>query len=194
MKKFIMTFVFVVTLMFSSLTSTQAADYGFYLEPKAGVSVMQGEYLDSHKTHKTGGYNSNAGIAGGISIGWDFYTQFEVPVRVEGEYMIRSNGRFKYDSKNVRAIAPQTAFANAYWDFHNTTDITPYVGAGLGTAFIGPNTNLAWNVGGGIMYSITDDIKANLGYRYTSMGKFENNHSDGILRSHEVLIGIRYTF
>ena len=30
----------------------------------------------------------------------------------------------------------QTLFANAYWDFHNSTAFTPYLGGGLGMGFI----------------------------------------------------------
>lgn len=193
MKKFVFALVCALMLVFSSAPA-MSADQGFYIEPKVGISAMQGGYLDNHQKGKTGGFDSNVGIAGGLAVGWDFYTRTEVPIRVEAEYMIRSNGNFRHSGKTVQAKAPQTVFANAYWDFHNSTDITPYVGGGLGASFVGPNTNFAWNVGGGLMYDITENVKANLGYRYVSFSKFENNHSDGLLNAHEVNFGLRYTF
>ena len=85
-----------------------------------------------------GQYSQNS-VGGGIFVGYDFYPQFQVPMRAELEYAIRSNVTKTWDASGADGTASfkgewglQTLFANAYWDFHNSTAFTPYVGGGLG--------------------------------------------------------------
>lgn len=86
----------------------------------------------------------------------------------------------------------QTLFANLYYDFHNSTAFTPYIGAGLGLGFINNsykfggydsfdgyeewgskskmNTVFAWNVGVGCSYAFTENFSADLAYRFVGLG------------------------
>jgi opacity protein-like surface antigen len=82
--------------------------------------------------------------------------------------------------------------ANGYVDLGTWRGVTPYVGAGIGAAFhrfgdvtdIGlgqglalgrSQTNFAWAVMGGLGYSITPNLKLELGYRYLDMGRLTSN-------------------
>jgi len=80
--------------------------------------------------------------------------------------------------------------ANAYWDIGTVRGITPYVGAGIGTAAVTldnfndvnqlagavhwakENTewNLAWALHAGFSYDIAPDLALDLGYRFTYLG------------------------
>ncbi|MHA1164765.1 MAG: outer membrane protein [Alphaproteobacteria bacterium] len=80
--------------------------------------------------------------------------------------------------------------ASAYWDIGNYRGITPYVGAGIGTAAVSldgfrdvnlvtnglhyarDNTewNLAWALHAGLSYDIAPDLVLDLGYRFTYLG------------------------
>lgn len=42
----------------------------------------------------------------------------------------------------------QTAFINAYYDFETGTMFTPYIGGGVGLAFIDAKGSMNFNVGG----------------------------------------------
>lgn len=86
--------------------------------------------------------------------------------------------------------------ANAYWDLFTHRGITPYVGAGIGTAAVTldnfndvnqiagglhwakDNTewNFAWALHAGISYEIASDLTLDMGYRFTYLGDGETGH------------------
>ena len=87
-------------------------------------------------------------FGGAIAIGYDFNKRLGAPVRLELEYALYSdakakdsghetwsNGAWERDSSTT-TIGVQTLFANAYFDFHNSSAFTPYVGFGLGMSFV----------------------------------------------------------
>jgi opacity protein-like surface antigen len=148
--------ILAAALSLALSVSAFAADNGFY----AGL-----KFLDSIQS--TGSISKNGGVedmfdidnytqntvGGGIFVGFDFYPQFQVPVRTEIEYAIRTNSTTTWDLKGEVGSALkqrggsgsasvkgewnlQTLFLNAYWDFHNDTNFTPYIGAGVGLGFL----------------------------------------------------------
>ena len=124
----------------------------------------------------------------------------------------------------------QTLFLNAYWDIDTGTQFTPYLGAGIGMGFIKTKgtetgylvsdptdswanstssknvTNVAWNIGAGLGYDITDNWTLDVGYRFVGLGSvktktYRYNDSDSSiygktknLYQHQVSLGARYTF
>lgn len=179
------------------------------------------------KGYGIGSYGQNT-IGGGIYLGYDFYPKFQMPIRTEIEYAIRSNMDTSWNQKNIfepndRAdtdytMGLQTLFFNAYLDLHNSTAFTPYIGAGVGMGFISNklsvdykddingldnyndsknkmNTVFAWNVGAGVSYAMTENVSADLAYRFVGLG--ENNIADGFKThpyANEVSLGMRFTF
>ncbi|MDR2337603.1 MAG: outer membrane beta-barrel protein [Deltaproteobacteria bacterium] len=119
-------------------------------------------------------------------------------------------------------VESKTFLFNVYYDFTNCSKFTPYIGAGLGLAHTtldmnyfgddggndwyagGSKTNnkFAWQVGTGVAYNITDKTALDLGYRFTDLGEIsadaDRNSNPGAvkadLKSHEILLGLRYTF
>lgn len=112
----------------------------------------------------------------------------------------------------------QTVMLNAYWDINTGTKFVPYVGAGVGyanireTAYVSNQyatetakdheDNLAWQVSAGVSYEVTEDLDAELGWRYTDYGDIKNTATQAGYQSsakrdynsHEILLGMRYTF
>ena len=112
----------------------------------------------------------------------------------------------------------QTVMVNAYWDINTGTKIVPYIGAGIGYANIREKAyvsnqydtqtakdhkdNLAWQLSAGVSYEVTHDLDAELGWRYTDYGTIKENalqagYQSNMKRdydSHEILLGLRYTF
>ncbi|MBU1228687.1 MAG: outer membrane beta-barrel protein [Proteobacteria bacterium] len=216
-----------------------------YAADKGGVYIgVKGGY--EYKDHNSAGLtdstvapnNANAtknwsgksGYTVGGALGYNF-SGMGLPVRAEAEYLYHD--QFKYSSANGTAatstgaftskIDIHTLFANFYYDIKTNTAFTPYVGAGLGVAWIKQkaagnfaNTNgaawnnngnfdatsFAWNLGGGVGYSLNDSITLDLGYRYTSFGDAKKaSNAAGTLNfqpkgitSHEALLGLRYQF
>lgn len=187
--------------------------------------------------HSTGTYKgkdaSDSSFGGGLAIGYDFAVYGAAPVRLELEYLYRGKAKGKYGDKMTRVDdygdSPATAifgsnhsfeanihtvFANAYMDFHNDSNFTPYIGLGIGGAYVDAKTtirqtfamgdsrgynitddnyyyitdgyiregthtyygqqnswNVAWNVGAGFAYQVTDNIALDLNYRYSDFGE-----------------------
>ena len=207
-----------------------AEQIGIYVAPKFiyGFTQMQGMKTSGafddtgtmYPFSKNIGNKTDNAYGGALAIGYDFNKKFQVPARMELEYAIFSEVSGKkswkarhphpgwapternYSSKQKLNI--QTLFVNAYYDFHNSTAFTPYVGGGLGFAFIhskgsfihdnhllDPNqhlglslgsktsTNFAWNVGAGVAYAFTDYISLDLSYRFAGLGKAETKSVSG---------------
>lgn len=115
--------------------------------------------------------------------------------------------------------------ANGYWDLGTHRGFTPYLGAGVGTAIVTldkftdrndatngfhwskDNTewNFAWALHAGFSYDIADDLKFDMGYRFTYLGDgttgkfqtYDGTTSPGPLTledlySHDVHVGLRW--
>lgn len=113
-----------------------------------------------------------------------------------------------------------TLMVNAYYDYQLTDKFIPYIGAGIGLAHIKTSgsvympisvwstsysetakdveDNFAWNLSIGAGYNVSENITADLGYRYTNYGDIKANSPTGSskydLDSHELYLGARYTF
>ena len=112
-----------------------------------------------------------------------------------------------------------TLFANLFWDFHNDTAFTPYVGAGLGMAFnyVGYDftdnngnkfsaddrfTNFAWNVGAGVAYNFNENFAVDASYRFVGLGYNEVSATSNGRKyeignrpyNNEFMVGLRFAF
>lgn len=223
-----------LTLVLS--VSAFAADNGFYMGLKFIDSIQStGDVSKGGGTNwfDVDNYTQNT-VGGGAFVGYDFYPMHQVPIRAEIEYAIRTNSETEWDSKAAFGFPAgsaslkgqwnlQTLFLNAYWDFHNDTAFTPYIGAGVGMGFIQSkyeldihgvgsdsynetNTVFAWNAGAGVAYAITDNLSADLAYRFVGLGYHENEKTAHTIvgsekmkvgmapYANEFSLGIRYTF
>ncbi|MCR4665745.1 MAG: outer membrane beta-barrel protein [Desulfovibrio sp.] len=231
MKKLILTAVLSLALA----TSAFAGDSGVY----AGVKVLD-SYQSTGDISTSGvaghfdakNYSQNT-LGGGIFLGYDFYKQHNTPIRAEIEYAMRSSVNTDYDLKYGRGWGlsgaklkaeynMQTIFANVYYDMHNDSDFTPYVGGGLGLAIINgryegeiftnntsysdsfneTNTALAYNLGLGCSYNFTDQLTGDLGYRFVGTSYHETDRSIGGQKvklgmanyANEFSLGLRFNF
>lgn len=106
---------------------------------------------------------------------------------------------------------------NAYYDFPTFINVKPYIGGGVGlarnelgdttvtvggaTATVGGSTKtqFAWQLGGGVAFSVAPAIALDIAYHYLDAGKFETasfagTTASGRLKAHEVTAGIRVGF
>lgn len=210
MKNLVFTFFLSAVVFAFAPASAQAQEYGFYLTPKVFYSHLEAD------VNSFGDYNDNVG-GGALAIGYDFNTQCYAPIRLELEFAMRGKGKhdvtglWGYPVKGDLKVSVTSLFANAFYDFHNQSDFTPYIGGGLGAARIKGETKLsyggykysgsrsewdfAWNVGAGVAYKLTDFASLDLGYRYADFGTLTEDGDDIMdVTGHEVLLGVRFTF
>ena len=181
--------------------------------------------------------HSQAVFGGALAVGYNFAPKFNVPVRTEVEFAIRSNSSHSKDARASgqgwreridveHTINISTLFFNAYYDIDTGTPFTPYLGGGLGMAFKHAkisadvsrteagmtgsggeskskyDTTFAWNLGAGVAYAITENVSADLGYRFIHTGYSSLKMGSGADRVkvgsspyiHEFYLGARFTF
>ncbi|MCL2161918.1 MAG: outer membrane beta-barrel protein [Betaproteobacteria bacterium] len=191
--------------LLSAPSLAQAEGMGLYVAPKMGFGYLDGfdlKYVEDEGYSEKINVGSDTVFGGGIAVGYDF-KHMGVPVRAELEYAafgdakVKGKKRFKewgVDVTGSATIGIQTLFVNGYFDFHNSSAFTPYVGLGLGQSFIDmkakgqadlggyslsgnwgrkSTTDFAWNLSGGVSYAITKQIGLDLGYRFAWLGKGE---------------------
>jgi opacity protein-like surface antigen len=227
MKRLLLALSLVAVMMFPA--ASFAEELGVYVAPKFTYSFQtmddvaaKGNGIDYSLSD---GDDSTAGVA--LAVGYDFGVKFDVPVRVELEYAYRGENKESWNTtsgadslEGSMKVHAQTLFVNAYYDFKNDTAFTPYVGFGIGAAFLdtknsidlvyGGNTydasasntetNFAWNVGAGVAYELTKSWDIDFGYRFVDMGQAEGGkingavHGEADVTAHEFALGLRYTF
>ena len=128
---------------------------------------------------------------------------------VRGELELNNSRDIKrnyIDGLDHFRLYKHSVMANAYFDYLTCTPWTPYVGAGIGSAYLKADNgneaksvyNLAWQVMAGLTYDINSHWTLDAGYRYADLGRIRKNYGDSVTkltaRDHEIMLGVRYTF
>lgn len=197
---------------------------GLYVAPKFLMSIK-----DTGKVDRSGGVSgfdvadhSQFGVGGALAVGYDMWAQHSLPIRTELEMALRTNSSKEWSSNNGKIKGTwnsSTLMANVFYDFHNSTQFTPYVGGGLGLAFNyagydvhnnnGDNfsmsehtTNFAWNVGLGAAYNFNENFSVDAQYRFVGLGHTEPSSTVNGRRyeigtrpyNNEFALGLRFGF
>lgn len=216
MKRFLFALALICAL---ALPSVSSAGSGMYLAPKFLMTVQNTGTVERSGMGGMGVDDySQFTLGGALAVGYDFWPQNMLPLRAEVEFALRGNSETEWSGSKGTAdmtFNSSTLFANLYYDFHNSSAFTPYIGAGLGMAFnyMGVDikseeygdhsvddrqTNFAWNVGAGLAYSFNENLAMDLAYRYVDLGytEVESNGHNGAIRpyNHEFMLGLRFGF
>jgi opacity protein-like surface antigen len=224
MKRTILCFVLAAFFALPALASAEV--HGVYIAPKFLLGIQDSGQLSTDNTGDAFKQYSQAVFGGALAVGYNFAPKFSVPVRTEIEFALRSNSSDSKDGADLigaweakQTTNLSTLFLNAYFDIDTGTPFTPYIGGGLGMAFnysewkaeyIGlasasknrHDTTFAWNLGAGLAYAFTENISADLGYRFISTGYREGREEIAGMRFkvgsspyiHEFYLGARFTF
>lgn len=196
----------VAACLFSA--NAHAFDVNPYVSAKLRYSMMDNELKvtdDEGDSFKLSGDDNVFG--GSIAVGISSAVQGGA-IRTELEY----NKNAKATSYNIVKIEVknQSAMFNAYYDINTGSKLTPYIGGGIGIAHLKGSikvdnfkeskskNNFSWQVGAGVSYALTDNVSIDAGYRYTDAGDVKSKDEEEIIKfeskSHEFLLGVRYTF
>lgn len=223
MKRFIATLALVLTLALPGLAAAEGT--GMYLAPKFLMSIQDTGTIERTSALAGSGVDdySQFTLGGALALGYDFWPQQMLPLRVEIEFALRGNSEKSWSDggrvSNVKGTwNNSTLFANLFWDFHNDTAFTPYIGAGLGLAFNYTGydftvdggkfsaddrfTNFAWNVGVGASYSFNENIALDASYRFVGLGYNEVSAYHNSWKyeigsdpyNNEFMLGLRFAF
>ncbi len=132
--------------------------------------------------------------------------------RVEGEIGYQYNEMDKASvcvgsscatfNQNNSDMSALSFLANGYFDFVNSSPVTPYVTAGIGVARVGleiedvslEDTVFAYQIGVGVAFAINKNMNIDLKYRYFATEDPKDAQSEWEFASHNVYCGFRYTF
>ncbi|ABL00241.1 outer membrane protein [Pelobacter propionicus] len=212
----------LATLLIPSLARAEPPRPGPYVSWFVGVTVPQDR--NAHSYDSWGSYNDRVefdpGIDVGGSAGYDFgYVRLEGELSYKGAeidsvYDATSDIRYHDLDGSLSAFA---VMANCYFDLHNDTPVTPYLGGGIGFATLylddtsgvsngvrwslydsDDDTVFAYQIGAGIDISINRYFSLDVGYRYfaTDKGKFDEGNAGTRMKfeSHNATLGLRFKF
>lgn len=210
-----------------------------YVTPKILFSKTTGDMSKAHWLNDgwtrgaLGGDDKDDDFGFGLAFGNDFSFSTAYPVRLEAEYIYHGeskfskgpdivpvNGVMRHASQSFK-ITAHTLMVNGFYDINIDSVITPYVGGGLGLAYLksdysssvvnGTGVNVrtsnndwsfAWNIGGGISYALDNQMSLDFGYRYFDLGNAEPGsvHTTDYsgspkvdLTAHEFSVGLRFS-
>jgi len=218
----------VFTLLIFSIPSLSlaAADRpGPYVSGFLGTSFARDATVNSFDSSSGGSFSDQVTFDPGVYVGGTGGYDFGF-LRLEGELSYRHAGidkvtnnstgeRFRNVDGDVGVFA--TMF-NAYFDLHNPSRVTPYVGGGIGFATIHiSNTNgvgsiqgytplydesndtvFASQVGAGMDIALNSRYSLDIGYRYfvTEKANLDGDviSSNMKFESHNALVGFKFKF
>lgn len=183
---------------------------GFYLGAGVGGSFAGDSEFETGGT--TNDVEYNAGFAGFLTGGYQFANNW----RVQAELAARNNDVDQITGTG--AAAPFTGDVNIYslmadaiYGIPTGTKFTPYIGAGAGIAWANADsvataltttvddndTAFAYQGIAGIEYDVTENLKADLGYRYFRTADLEFSTAaattaDADYENHTITLGLRY--
>ncbi|KAA5603151.1 outer membrane protein [Blastochloris sulfoviridis] len=210
--------------------SNRSINYGAF-------EYTEGDHFSGDDQSWDMGSGTDTVFGGGVLLGYNFNRLTGFPVRLEFDYYARGRGEVNraYDvvynistngvptpeAANLGQhdkISLQTALASLYFDIPTGGVLTPFVGGGIGAAFIDhtvigiengtdtfsnsrSSTNFAWSLGGGLAWAINERLTVDLSYRYVNAGtstvakgNWEPLTATTDIASQDVTIGLRANF
>lgn len=205
----------LLPLAFFASSMAQAADTKFYGGIKLGDSYTMtkydyklewmGEKAHADETFKKSVFSANP------FVGVDFKYNSLLGQRVELEGFFHGKAKSKVKGDRVE-VQSNGFFVNTYLDFHVNKVVAPYVGLGIGYAhnkidqsfdeLDNSKDSVAAQIGGGVLFNVTDNLGIDLNVRYACYGDYETKTSgydfkaerDVTLGAVEFLAGVKYTF
>ena len=198
MKNFIVSVCASVALVFGAFASASAFEMsqleGVYVTPKVGIGYVKLDDMHS-TTNNIYSHDEDGPVVAGLTVGYDFSKKFDVPVRADLEYLYRGNVRFEPVAGHSKKHEANAILANASYDFKECPVVTPYITAGMGTAWLNDGTtNFAYTFGGGVYYDLTDHVAFDFSVRYIDYGDYEKYAYKMDEKGANIMFGVRYTF
>ncbi len=188
-------FIIASLLTFNALADNKERP-PIYLRIDSGMSLPS----DSFRKIKSPHYD-NAAVDKtwftSIGIGYVFNSNIRTDLILANRYLYTyyhsENDNMGNTSSTKQNFSNASLIANLYYDFSNTTIITPYINFGVGLSrnrigkynvyvndvkeITSPSAikcDFAWNVGIGLQAKLTQNFYADLFFKYVELGKFKN--------------------
>jgi len=200
----------VACIVALSASAASAADGKAYLGINAGALIP----ADSKVTNNIGNtadIEFNTGFTTSVYGGYEF----GYGLRLEGEltYKQTEMDKFTFRGQSEKIKSDSAIFgtmANVFFDFKNSSLVTPYIGGGIGIAsiYVGEGTDsngtsiwnedddtvFAYQGGAGVGFNVSNNVTIDLGYRYFGTSEMKFDLLKAEFASHNVVAGARFKF
>lgn len=223
MNRLLIVFTAVVSLTVPTLCGATSPRPGPYMSGFFGTCILGDADVSSYDYWTGTSYADRAEFAPDINIGGTVGFDYGA-VRLEGELSYKhgeiatitdrvNNVQFHNASGNLGALA---MMFNTFFDLHNSSPVTPYLGGGVGFAALhlndtyvaefgppiyeeGDASVFAYQIGTGFEIALKQRLSLDFGYRYfaTTKANFDPNPyiaSELKFKSHNVAVGLRALF
>ncbi|MFJ5487325.1 outer membrane protein [Hansschlegelia beijingensis] len=198
--------------------------YKVYRDPKARYDTNAPAFAGNRSF--SGEKMGDAVVFGG-GVGYRFNEWFRTDVTADYETRSRFRGRLfcpgpcggSGTSRETMKIDAFTIFANAYFDAGTYYGFTPYVGGGIGAAYLDVHNyrsnsagnpsysgdgkwNFAWNLTAGVGYEVSENLIIDTNYRFVDLGEARSKPIAAAggsgrvkvddIQAHEFRVGFRY--
>jgi opacity protein-like surface antigen len=188
---------------------------GFYVEGNLGYAIP--DTVDASVGDIDGEVELKEAFVFGGALGYRFPW---VRLELNGSYRKFDTDEVKAQGQSVSGNGDASAVVglfNAYLDPDLGVPVRPYLGGGVGGAYVKLDTGddaplgvddeagaFAWDLAAGLSYDVTAHVALSAGYRYlrlegtdfsASLAGVDTDDVDvDDVTSHEILVGLRYTF
>ena len=203
----------LVTVAFAAFHAPASAQVGPYISLGGGIHMPRSSNLLVGTTAGNADFDNGWLINGAFGYKWDSGVRLEAELGWREADVDNFNGTPWTGSQKT-----WSTMGNLLYDFNTDGDVTPYLGVGAGVSWVGWKNNFkgpttptfdgtdskfTWQGIAGVGTSVNEKLKFYLEYRYIATGNtsFPANiatatpvvtgHKD---RSHNVLVGFRYSF
>jgi len=208
MKKFAVSAVICFFLLLPTISFGASGMYGSF---NAGVTMPRDDDITNGSTWFELEYDPGFTVGGAIGYKIKDY-------RLEGEVAYQNNEIDRIENMSLPVdigdgeilssmeASLLTFLLNGYIDFENGTAYTPFFTAGFGFARIDgemtvegvtddeDDTVLAFQLGVGVEYAMTDTVTLDCKYRYLYTDDFDFEDVELGVTSHNIIVGIRVAF
>lgn len=196
MKKLITTtaIIFTAAISLEAKADSHSQERNGYIEGSAGLSNAWDNQI------ATVGPQYNNGINLNLKAGQyydDVIGDSDIRGEIEGSYI---DNDFDNISGDVTIYA---GMVNGYYDFNNSSKITPYVGLGVGAAFVeaqsssftdDEQTVFAYQGMLGAAYEYDNDIDLTMGYKYFNANSVEIGNRKEDMERNNIEFGVRLKY
>ena len=212
MKKFFL-ITFIVAFIFPQ---SVFAEDGVYLKGSAGFFWLEDSNIELNPDgagFDVGEFQYDVGFGLSTAIGKSF-NNFDL--ELEYAYKKAKVDRFSAEEVNLNGLILQlpdadldssvkihSLMTNAIYNFRNTSAITPYVGAGMGVAWVDveelSDKEFAYQALAGVALSVSKNTSITAAYRYFATKDISDNAINDVkgiipIESHNFELGLRFSF
>jgi len=193
-------FIPLVLVIATNMSIAHEVNTNSFIELRSGFSLNSGKESASNKSPLNSKADFNNSYIVGMSMGFKPSCDWKIALSIDyaPKWTLTHQAEYRNGMKTFYRsnVSTTSATIDIVYDINKLSynKITPYVMTGVGLAvnnisdtdFFVDNiailkfyeqstTNLAWKIGAGVNYDITDKIYMNLGYTYANLGKIGSN-------------------